>query len=69
MALIFVFAGFGVVLVGLAGYTVHLIRNAEQILPDFDSAGAVAAPGAGSENDAGAEGSGLASIPAAADPD
>lgn len=37
MALIFIFTGVACALVGLAGYLVYPIRNAESILPDFDA--------------------------------
>lgn len=36
MALLFIFCGLGSVLVGLSGYFVPFIRNAESILPDHD---------------------------------
>lgn len=36
-ALIFVFAGIGASLVGLAGYFIPVIRHAETILPDYDT--------------------------------
>jgi MFS family permease len=36
MSLVFVFAGLAVTLVGLAGYAIPAIRNAETILPDHD---------------------------------
>jgi hypothetical protein len=37
MALIFVFCGLGAALVGLTGYTVRAVRDAEEILPDYDA--------------------------------
>lgn len=37
MALMFIFTGVACALVGLAGYLVPVIRNAETILPDFDA--------------------------------
>jgi hypothetical protein len=37
MALLFIFAGMGPILVGLAGYFIPAIRNAESILPDHDT--------------------------------
>lgn len=37
MALLVVFGGLGGILAGLAGYFVHPIRNAEEILPDHDA--------------------------------
>jgi hypothetical protein len=36
MGLIFFFSGLGVILVGLAGYFVRPVREAESILPDHD---------------------------------
>jgi hypothetical protein len=36
IALIIIFSGLGMMLVGLCGYLVHVIRNAESILPDHD---------------------------------
>ncbi len=37
MALLFIFAGMGPILVGLSGYFIPAIRNAESILPDHDT--------------------------------
>jgi DHA3 family macrolide efflux protein-like MFS transporter len=37
MALIFVFCGLGAALVGLTGYAVRAVRDAEDILPDYDA--------------------------------
>jgi len=37
MALIFVFCGLGAALVGLTGYAVRAVRDAEEILPDYDA--------------------------------
>jgi hypothetical protein len=37
MAILFVVGGFGAALVGLGGYAVRVVRNAETILPDFDA--------------------------------
>jgi hypothetical protein len=36
MGLLMVFCGLGGVLVGLGGYLVPAIRNAEDLLPDYD---------------------------------
>jgi MFS transporter, DHA3 family, macrolide efflux protein len=36
MAILFIFCGFGSALVGLVGYFLPFIRNAESILPDHD---------------------------------
>ncbi len=37
MSLILVFCGFGIALVAIVGYMVRVVRNAEDILPDFDA--------------------------------
>ena len=37
MSLILVFCGIGVALVAIAGYATRVVRNAEDILPDFDA--------------------------------
>ena len=37
MILMFVFAGFFGLLVGFDGYAFHEVRNAEDILPDYDN--------------------------------
>jgi hypothetical protein len=36
IALIIIVSGFLIILVGLGGYTIHVIRDAELILPDHD---------------------------------
>ena len=36
MGLLTVFCGVGAILVGLSGYFIPAIRNAEDILPDYD---------------------------------
>lgn len=36
MALMFVFSGMMIALVGLAGYFVHAVREAESLLPDHE---------------------------------
>ena len=46
MALLLVFTGLGACAVGLIGYLVPAIRNAETILPDHDAAPPEAAPAA-----------------------
>ncbi len=43
MALLVFFGGLGGILAGLAGYFVHAVRHAEDILPDHDSMPAVEA--------------------------
>jgi DHA3 family macrolide efflux protein-like MFS transporter len=47
MAVLFVLGGVMAALVGLIGYTVPAVRNAEEILPDYDSPEAVAEREAG----------------------
>jgi len=47
MALLFIFCGLGSALVGLSGYFLPFIRNAETILPDHDELEKVPAPAAG----------------------
>ncbi len=47
MAILFIFCGFGSALVGLAGYFLPFIRNAESILPDHDQLEKAAAVPAG----------------------
>jgi len=37
MALLLIFSGLGAALAGLTGYLVPVVRNAEEILPDFDA--------------------------------
>jgi hypothetical protein len=49
MALLFIFCGLAAALVGLSGYFVRPIRNAEAILPDHDQLEKVEAAPAGSD--------------------
>jgi len=42
IALVFIFAGLGTMLVGLGGYAFPAVRDAETILPDFDQASMLA---------------------------
>jgi hypothetical protein len=37
MSLILVLCGLGIVLVAIAGYAVRVVRDAEDILPDYDA--------------------------------